>query len=103
DQSLLTMAMNAIVGARLEEVQVVLPSAVHLLKPPDRSSPRAALKTFLDSVDAIGAFIVHDYMPSPPSLANLLHLRSLADIVVQGLDMSELPPASRRKAAAAAG
>ncbi|MGO9019609.1 MAG: mechanosensitive ion channel domain-containing protein [Syntrophobacteraceae bacterium] len=102
DQSLLTMAMNAIVGARLEEIQVVLPSAVHLLKPPDRSSPRAALKTFLDSVDAVGAFLVHDYMPSP-SLANLLHLRSLGDISMQGLDMSELPPASRRKAAAAAG
>ena len=102
DQSLLTLAMNAIAGARFDEVHVVLPSAVHLLKPPDRSSPRAALKTFLDSVDAIGAFMVHDYMPSP-SLANLLHLRSLGDIGMQGLDLSELPPASRRKAAAAAG
>ena len=69
---------------------------VHPLKPPDRSSPRAALKTFLDFGDAVGAFLAHDYLPSP-SLANILHLRSLGDNIVQGLDLSELPPASRRK------
>src|SRR5512136_2962449 len=51
---------------------------VHPLKPPDRSSPRAALKTFLDFGDAVGAFLVHDYIPSP-SPANILHLRSLGD------------------------
>ena len=74
---------------------------VHPLKPPDRSSPRAALKTFLDFGDAVGAFLAHDYMPSP-SLANILHLRSLGDNIVQGLDLSELPPASRRKGGIAA-
>ncbi len=101
DQSLLTMATNAIAGARFEEVEVVLPSAVHLLKPPDLSSPRAALKTFLDSGDAVGAFMAHDYIPSP-SLAKFLHLRSLVDNILQGLDLSELPPASRRKGGIAA-
>jgi hypothetical protein len=28
----------------------------HPLKPPDRSSPHAALKTFLEAGDAVGAF-----------------------------------------------
>jgi MscS family membrane protein len=74
---------------------------VHPLKPPDRSSPRAALKTFLDFGDAVGALLVHEYLPSP-SLANILHLRSLGDNIVQGLDLSELPPASRRKGGIAA-
>ena len=74
---------------------------VHPLKPPDRSSPRAALKTFLDFGDAVGTFLAHDYLPSP-SLANILHLRSLGDNIVQGLDLSELPPASRRKGGIAA-
>jgi MscS family membrane protein len=74
---------------------------VHPLKPPERSSPRAALKTFLDLGDAVGAFLAHDYLPSP-SLANILHVRSLGDDIVQGLDLSELPPASRRKGAIAA-
>jgi MscS family membrane protein len=74
---------------------------VHPLKPPARSSPRAALKTFLDLGDAVGAFLVHDYLPSP-SLANALHLHSLGDNIVQGLDLNALPPASRRKGAIAA-
>ena len=73
----------------------------HPLKPPDRSSPRAALKTFLDLGDSVGAFMAHDYLPSP-SLANALHLRSLGDNIAQGLDLTELPPASRRKGAIAA-
>ena len=30
---------------------------VHPLKPPDRSSPRATLKTFLESGDAVGEFL----------------------------------------------
>jgi hypothetical protein len=36
----------------------------HPLKPPDRSSPHAALKTFLDSGDAVGAFWL-GITPSP--------------------------------------
>jgi hypothetical protein len=35
------------------------------LKPVDRSSPRATLKTFLDGSDALGAFLAQDYLPSP--------------------------------------
>ena len=38
---------------------------VHPLKPPDRSSPRATLKTFLDSADNVAAFLARDYLPSP--------------------------------------
>ena len=38
---------------------------VHPLKPPDRSSPRATLKTFLDSTDNVAAFLARDYVPSP--------------------------------------
>ena len=75
--------------------------AVHPLKPADRSSPRAALKTFLDFGDAVGTFLAHDYIPSP-SRANALHLRSLGDDVFQSLDLGELPPAYRRKGGAAA-
>jgi len=35
------------------------------LKPPDRSSPRAALETFLASGDELAAFLVKDYVPAP--------------------------------------
>src|SRR5262249_38681903 len=59
------------------------------------------LKTFLDSADAIGVFMAHDYLPSP-SRAKLIYLRSLADNILQGLDLSELPPAYRRKGGTAA-
>jgi hypothetical protein len=71
------------------------------LKPLDRSSPRAALKTFLDFGDAAGAFLAYDYLPSP-SRAEALYLRSLGNNIVQGMDLSELPPAYRRKGAVAA-
>ena len=66
----------------------------HPLKPPDRSSPRAALKTFLDSGDAVGAFLARDYLPSP-SRAEFHQLISLGDAAVQCLDLSEVPPAAR--------
>jgi hypothetical protein len=65
----------------------------HALKPPDRSSPRAALKTFLESGDAIGAFLVREYFPSP-SRAAYDHLRSQVKTFIQGLDLSEVSPAS---------
>jgi hypothetical protein len=35
------------------------------LKPPDRSSPRAALETFLASGDEVAAFLVKEYVPAP--------------------------------------
>jgi len=73
----------------------------HPLKPPDRSSPRAALKTFLEAGDALGAFLARDYLPSP-SRAKFHHLRSLVETALQGLDLSEVPPAARGKTGRAA-
>ncbi len=67
------------------------------LKPPDRSSPRAALKTFLDAGDAVGQFLVHEYLPSP-SREKYLRLASLAETGVRALDLSEMPSATQRKA-----
>jgi len=71
------------------------------LKPPDRSSPAAALKTFLDSGDAIGAFLSQDYLPSP-SRAEFHQLLTLADQLLQCLDLSQEPPAFRVKVGRAA-
>jgi MscS family membrane protein len=71
------------------------------LKPPDRSSPRATLKTFLESVDAVGAFIADEYR-SAPTQAGFHHLLSLAEIPVQCLDLREIPPASHMKTGNAA-
>ena len=68
----------------------------HPLKPPDRSSPRAALKTFLDSGDAVGAFLAREYLPSP-SRAEFQHLISLGDQLLPCLDLSHMPPATRAK------
>ena len=74
---------------------------VHPLKPPDRSSPRAALKTFLEAGDAIGTFMVGEYLPSP-SRAEFHRLVSLGEPLVQCLDLSEVPPAARGKVGRAA-
>ncbi|MCX6917541.1 MAG: mechanosensitive ion channel family protein [Verrucomicrobia bacterium] len=68
----------------------------HPLKPPDRSSPRAAIKTFLDSGDALATFLARDYLPSP-SRAEFHRLAALGDAVVQSLDLSEVAPATRVK------
>ncbi len=73
----------------------------HPLKPPDRSSPRALMRTFLDGCDAVGSFIVDDYM-NAPSRAKSHHLRLLSQTPLQCLDMSELPPATHLKGGAAA-
>jgi MscS family membrane protein len=73
----------------------------HPLQPPDRSSPRAALKTFLDSGDAVATFLARDYLPSP-SRAEFHRLVSLGDATVQSLNLSELPPAARQKTGRAA-
>ncbi len=73
----------------------------HPLKPPDRSSPRAALQTFLDAGDALSSFLARDYLPSP-SRAEFRRVVSLGDAVVQSLDLSEVPPATRVKAGRAA-
>ena len=68
--------------------------AAHPLKPPDRSSPRAALLTFLDSCDAVGSFMAQDYLPSR-SRAKHDHLVLLSETAVQCLDLSKVPPAAR--------
>ena len=70
---------------------------IHPLKPIDLSSPRATLQTFLDAGDAVGTYLVRDYLPSP-SRAKFDHLFSLAEPVVKCLDLTEVPPAARRKA-----
>ncbi|MEI7672164.1 MAG: mechanosensitive ion channel family protein [Deltaproteobacteria bacterium] len=73
----------------------------HPLKPPDRSSPAAALKTFLDSGDAVGSFLAQNYLPSP-SRAEFHQLLTLADQLLQCLDLSLEPPAFRVKVGRAA-
>lgn len=67
------------------------------LRPPDRSSPRATLKTFLDSGDALASYVAHYYLPSP-SRARFHRLVALSEIPYQTLDLSGLPPAERAKA-----
>ncbi len=71
------------------------------LKPPDRSSPRAALKTFLDASDAIATFVAQDYLPDP-TRAKFEHLLEMSAIPVGSLDLSALPPAARVKGSRAA-
>ena len=68
----------------------------HPLRPADRSSPRAAIQTFLASGDAFGEFVAHDYLPSP-SPSRYDHLIVLADKTIQSLDLSEIPSAARKK------
>jgi MscS family membrane protein len=75
--------------------------AEHPLKPLDRSSPRAALQTFLEAGDALGALLARDYIPSP-SRAKFLVVRSQAKVVTESLDLSEVPPAARTKGGRAA-
>jgi MscS family membrane protein len=76
-------------------------SQVYPLEPPDRSSPRAALQTFLDSGDALATFMAQEYLPSPSS-AKFNRAIELSVIPVEGLDLSELPPAARLKGGRAA-
>jgi MscS family membrane protein len=73
----------------------------HPLKPPDRSSPRAALQTFLEAGDRLGAFLAQEYIPSP-SRADYRILVSWAQTTVESLDLSEMPPAARAKGGRAA-
>jgi MscS family membrane protein len=73
----------------------------HPLKPPDRSSPRATLMTFLDSGDALGAFMARQYLPSP-SRAKFHRLTELGGVALRCLDLSGMPPAARPKEGRAA-
>jgi len=79
----------------------VAQSQVYPLEPPDRSSPRAALQTFLESGDALATFMAHDYLPSPSS-AKFNRAIELSVIPVESLDLSALPPAARLKGGRAA-
>jgi MscS family membrane protein len=71
------------------------------LKPPDRSSPRAALKTFLDSADAVAEFLAREYLPST-SREGFRRLIRMSKTPVEGLDLSALSPAARLKGSRAA-
>ena len=73
----------------------------HPLKPPDRSSPRAALKTFLDAGDALGR-ISGPGLPAVSLARGIPPAVSLGDAAVQSLDLSEVPPATRVKTGRAA-
>ncbi len=73
----------------------------HPLRPPDRSSPRATLQTFLNSSDAAATFFIREYRPSP-TRETFRRLLSLSKTPMECLDVSEVPPASRLKAGAAA-
>ena len=73
----------------------------HPLQPPDRSSPRATLKTFLDSTDAIAEFLAQEYLPSP-TIAEFLHLSVLVQTPLGCLDLSKVAPSARRKTGGAA-
>ena len=61
--------------------------SVQPLKPLDRSSPRAALKTFLDSGDNLGALLGNEYLESP-SRAKFHQAIVQSDVVLSGLNLS---------------
>ena len=73
----------------------------HPLKPPDRSSPRATLTTFLESGDGVATFAAREYLPSP-SYARFQRLVALGNIPQQCMDLSEVAPAARAKTGRAA-
>ena len=66
------------------------------LKPPDLSSPRATLKTFLESGDELAVFLARDYLPAP-TRDKFHRAVSLADALHRALDLSEVAPAARAK------
>ncbi|MBN8507250.1 MAG: mechanosensitive ion channel family protein [Burkholderiales bacterium] len=68
----------------------------HPLQPPDRSSPRATLQSFLASADAVGASLRSNYL-TQPTRANFERLSTLGNVALQSLDLSEVPPAARAK------
>jgi MscS family membrane protein len=73
----------------------------HPLQPFERSTPRAALSSFLQSGDAMGEFLAREYLPSP-SRDGYGVIVSRTGVILQGLDLSELPPAARVKSGRAA-
>ncbi len=75
--------------------------SAHPLQPLDRSSPRAALETFLKAGDDLGDFLVRDYVASP-TRAEFNRAELLGGHLMQGLDLSRVPPSVRSKAGRAA-
>ena len=71
-------------------------TAAHPLQPQDRSSPRAALRTFLDSVDAVMTFAQQEYLPAP-TREKFHRLVPMIDSILQSLDLSEVAPVSRMR------
>jgi MscS family membrane protein len=71
------------------------------LKPPDRTSPRAALETFLQSGDAFAEFAARDYLPAP-SRSGYEQLELLGARRNRSLDLSGVPPAAQAKTGYAA-
>lgn len=71
------------------------------LKPADRSTPRAALQTFLEAGDAFGRYAEQDYLRSP-SRAKFDVLERLGDQRNHALDLSGVAQASRARAGYAA-
>lgn len=70
--------------------------AVFPLKPVDRSSPRTALNTFLESGDELAMFLSKTYLPSP-SRENFNSAASIAEKFIKSLDLSKIPPATQMK------
>jgi len=58
------------------------------LAPPDRSSPRATLRTFVESLDTFHA----QFRREPPSAANRARFKRLAGRAIGCLDLSEVAP-----------
>jgi len=92
----LSIPLVLLLGGTIARAQPVQP-----LAPSDRSSPRAAIQTFLDSGDALREFLARDYLPAP-SRSKYEHLVLLAGKPIQDLDLSEVPPAARPKTGYAA-
>jgi MscS family membrane protein len=93
----LTVALAILLGAGLALAQ----TQEHPLAPPDRSSPRTMLKSFLHAGDTLAAFLAREYLPAP-SRARFHRLISLSEITLQFLDLSDVPPAAREKTGRAA-
>jgi hypothetical protein len=74
----------------------------HPLQPPDRSSPRATLKMFLGSIDAVATFVAQEYLPSP-TLGEFSRIPSLIQTAYECLDLSAVAPFARGKTGRAAG
>ena len=87
--------LTVVVGCGIVMTMASAQESSHPLQPPDRSSPRAALKTFLDSGDALGAFLARlPTVSDPCRVSTVDHARGVA---VESLNLFEVAPATRTK------